>query len=82
MSPRLCDNIIEHCSKKLQTAKVGGKSDDNDPDKWWVEGKTIERKRKWRDSARLGRITPYCIFEKNSENTFLERSNTNFQKNS
>jgi PKHD-type hydroxylase len=46
LSPRLCDNIIEHCSKKLQTAKVGGKSDDNDPDKWWVEGKTIERKRK------------------------------------
>ena len=47
ISPKLCDDIIKHCSSNLQTAKIGGESNENDkPDRWWTEGKTIEKKRK------------------------------------
>tara|TARA_B100001113_G_C21092030_1_gene614792 strand:- start:543 stop:1184 length:642 start_codon:yes stop_codon:yes gene_type:complete len=47
ISPKLCDDIIKHCSSNLQTAKIGGESNENDkPDRWWAEGKTIEKKRK------------------------------------
>ena len=47
ISPKLCDDIIKHCSSNLQVAKIGGESDEKDkPDKWWAEGKTIEKKRK------------------------------------
>ena len=47
ISPKLCDDIIKHCSSNLQVAKIGGEADENDkPDRWWAEGKTIEKKRK------------------------------------
>jgi PKHD-type hydroxylase len=47
ISPKLCDDIIKHCSSNLKTAKIGGEADENDkPDRWWTEGKTIEKKRK------------------------------------
>ena len=47
ISPKLCDDIIKHCSSNLKAAKIGGEADENDkPDRWWTEGKTIEKKRK------------------------------------
>ena len=47
LSPKLCDDIIQHCSSNLEAAKIGGEQNEDDkPDRWWVEGKTIEQKRK------------------------------------
>ena len=45
MSDKLCDDIIKYCSHSLETAKIGGKNEESDePDKWWVEGKEVEKK--------------------------------------
>ena len=47
ISDKLCDDIIKYCSHSLETAKIGGKNEESDePDKWWVEGKEVEKKRK------------------------------------